>query len=260
MSVRQTKLYSPFYDPWLASLLNHSVIENRATCESCVMVGNCAGQETRDPGPFKAHLKCCTHFPFLPNFALGGILKAGKESEKKRALLAMGKGWLSPLGLFPGETYRRTLRDSGENSFGKLDPLLCPLFNESENNCGIWKFRPGVCSSYFCKTEDGKSGFEYWSQVEAFLNLFEWTLAHEVLWSLGLTQKETEEAANLSEAPKWYEFQEAKRETLIRTYEIATQITPQMVLDSMGSEGLELLEQIKKMGHQRVHPVIVSAP
>jgi hypothetical protein len=47
-----------------------------------------------------------------------------------------------------------------------------------------------VCTSYFCKSNQGQRGLNLWRDVESYLNLFEWVLAREVLLRLGLGENE----------------------------------------------------------------------
>src|SRR4051812_16099723 len=46
-------------------LLRFELSETLATCNSCAM----------SPEKYKAHLKCCTFEPYLPNFLVGSILE-----------------------------------------------------------------------------------------------------------------------------------------------------------------------------------------
>jgi hypothetical protein len=78
-----------------------------------------------------------------------------------------------------------------KEDFGQDPDRLCPLFDSETRGCSIWSHRPGVCSSYVCKSSKGIEGFGAWAALEEKLNLFEWTLAHEVVWLLGFTQDET---------------------------------------------------------------------
>ncbi len=174
-------LFPQSYAPWLASRLTGSRPETSATCNSCAMV-NPQGI-TRDKGPFLNHLKCCTYFPYLPNFSLGAL-----REEKIQATLP--RGVLLPVGLFPSPGQQNLIEHFGSAGFGQKVELLCPFFNSSQNQCSIWDQRPGVCTSYFCKSDQGKKGLLFWSDVEKYLNHFEWKLACEVIFQMGLTENE----------------------------------------------------------------------
>jgi len=178
------------YEPWLAPRFQAAPEETVATCSTCNMAKPACDRPgpTRDPGPFKADLKCCTYFPYLPNFSLG--LFTDLELKKVET-----QGVLLPVGLYPSVEYqRRQLRLSadGESAgkFGNDPDLLCPFYDQSANVCGRWSQRPGVCTSYFCQSSFGAEGLLFWKDVESYLNHFEWELARRLFSDLGLTDNE----------------------------------------------------------------------
>lgn len=138
---------------------------------------------TRDPGPFLSSLKCCTYFPFIPNFTLGSLTTNGFN-------LARTSGLLLPLGLYPTPERQALIESFGVQGFGRKAELLCPFFNTTSNFCSIWNYRPGVCTTYFCISDREQNGLEFWSDVEAYLNHFEWILASEVFRRLDLGENE----------------------------------------------------------------------
>lgn len=166
------KPYPQAYDPWLKERLCDVPEETLATCDQCAMV-NPSGV-TRDPGPFLNHLKCCTYFPYLPNFSLGAL---SLDDLQKAA----ARGLYLPVGLYPSIAEQNKISALGADGFGKRSELLCPFFDGNRNQCSIWTYRPGVCTSYFCKSNQGKKGLNFWKQIEDYLNQFEWTLACRVL-------------------------------------------------------------------------------
>lgn len=175
----QTYLYPKFYSSWLSKRIPLQVVESLATCDQCCMV-NPAGL-TRDPGPFLNHLKCCTYFPFLPNFSVGALLDSQISQVETSSMLL-------PVGLYPSVEYQEKKRSYGAKGFGQRDELICPFFDKQNLHCSIWQNRPGVCTSYFCKSNRGKEGFAFWAKVESYLNHFEWKLAKEILTRMGLTE------------------------------------------------------------------------
>lgn len=173
------KTYPQAYDPWLKALLPEVPSETLATCDQCAMV-NPSGI-TRDPGPFLNHLKCCTYFPYLPNFSLGALTP--EELNK-----AESRGIYLPVGLYPSMAEQDKISSFGAVGFGKRSELLCPFFDGVKNQCSIWAYRPGVCTSYFCKSTRGQQGLDFWKQVEDYLNQFEWTLACRVLETMNFDE------------------------------------------------------------------------
>jgi len=149
----------------------------------------------RDPGPFKSNLKCCTYQPYLPNFVVGELLKTGSPRLVEMFDFWLGSGALQPQGLILGGEI--TSEELAEG-FGTSEELLCPFLDRKSSRCTIWAARPGVCSSYQCVSQKGSRGQEFWSEIEGFLNLFEWTLAHEVLWRMGWTEDDLERAEEIA--------------------------------------------------------------
>lgn len=178
MTMKQ-KIYPQGYEPWLQERLTALKSESLATCDNCAMVKPTG--LTRDAGPFLNNLKCCTYFPYLPNFSLGALTAADLEKSEPRGLLL-------PVGLFPSSTEQLKIASYGAEGFGQQSELLCPFFDSQKNQCSIWQYRPGVCTSYFCKSDQGQRGLDYWKDVEKYLNHFEWQLACAVIDKLGLNE------------------------------------------------------------------------
>lgn len=173
------------YAPWLARRLPKALRETKATCDQCLMAKPVAERPgpTRDPGQFLNHLKCCTYFPFIPNFSLGAFSAIDFEKANRAGLLL-------PVGLYPSIAYQEKKVKAAFSSFGKSEELLCPFFNSERNACGIWSLRPGVCTSYFCQSDQGVMGIKLWGEIESFLNQFEWILAKRVFEELGFSENE----------------------------------------------------------------------
>lgn len=172
-------IFPESYSFWLGNRLPGKISETLVDCQNCSMVQ--PQGITRDPGPFLANLKCCTYFPYLPNFTIGKL-------SSEIFSIASNKGILLPVGLYPGIEYQRHSLQQSSTDFGKNKDLLCPFFKD--NQCSIWQFRPGVCTSYFCKSNKGKQGLQLWSDIENYLNHFEWTLATEVMRRMNLEENE----------------------------------------------------------------------
>lgn len=177
----QTTPYPPFYKQWLTGLLPATHAETLATCEKCVMFQ--PEGLTRDPGPFRPGLKCCTYFPYLPNFTLGAL----PSSQKAKATQ---EGLFLPVGLYPNSQRQIRIQQFGKSGFGQESSLLCPFFDSPKDSCSIWEFRPGVCTSYFCKSNQGAEGLRSWAEIEKFLNHFEFQMAKKLCLQLGLTENE----------------------------------------------------------------------
>lgn len=207
---------------------------------------------TRDKGPFLNHLKCCTYFPYLPNFSLGAI-------PKEKIDLTLPRGILLPVGLFPSPGQQDLVSQLGSAGFGRKIELLCPFFSVLENQCSIWDQRPGVCTSYFCKSDGGKNGLKFWSDVEKYLNHFEWKLACEVIFQMGMTENELaycqgaidteteEEEREYFIQAAWGHWLDDKIKFYKEANKIALTMTPEKIGQILDPEFLELEKSISTM-------------
>jgi Fe-S-cluster containining protein len=212
-----------FYGRWLAPEGPYPS-EPQATCHECAMV------RQPEASAYRESLKCCTYFPFIPNFSIGAQLSAS-TAQTQILEQAFAQGVITPLGLFPSQEYLHLKEELGPKAFGRNADLLCPFFN---GQCAIWEYRPGVCRSFYCLSRNG----EYWKQTEARLNLFEWTMAHEVLWKMGFTADETRQMSDgrySSPASTWFEYKNRVFELFERCFVIAQTIKKEEILHLMGS-------------------------
>jgi Fe-S-cluster containining protein len=242
-------IFPTSYSPWLASRLKGQLPELSATCANCAMVKPTG--LTRDKGPFKNNLKCCTYFPFIPNFSLGEINQA-------KIAQALDRGVLLPVGLFPSVKHQAFVDQMGSKAFGRKQELLCPFFDSPKNQCSIWETRPAVCTTYFCKSDYGQSGLDFWADVEKYLNHFEWQLACEVIFQMGMTtneiaycqgvvSEETEEDERESFLQAaWGKWFHRKQEFFVEARKVALTFDSQKIETFLGAEFLELENKISK--------------
>lgn len=179
---------------------------------------------------YRADLKCCTYFPYLPNFSIGAILETGTQEQKRVLASTLQKGHATPLGLFAPPEYQALQTELGPLAFGRDPRLICPFLL---TDCAIWEYRPGVCASHFCQSE----ATSLWKDIETKINLFEWTLAHESLWRLGFTTDETRLMENRREAgcpeSTWYEYKNAQEELYRKAYVQASMVSPREIAHLM---------------------------
>ena len=251
----QTPLFPESYSPWLADRLPGRVTETLATCNACAMApeNNVRLQITRDAGPFSSSLKCCTYFPFVPNFGLGAMLRDFGSIARTRLAAASSKGLLLPQGLFASPEREA----AGLEGFGRDPSLLCPFFDSAALGCSVWRNRPGVCTTYFCASDRGTAGLEFWSDVESYLNHFEWTLANESLYRLGFTDDDLELAqhAMLTEEPgaerdflvsrAWVEWADRREDLLVACADRAASVTAAELSELLGDECMALEDSLR---------------
>ena len=169
---------TPLHDAWLAGLTGAPPPrESRSTCDDCAMC-SAPGQPARE-GAFDRQVKCCSYHPDIPNYLVGGVLQdAQARQADMRAAIARGIG-VTPLGLAQPPAYAAVYREAAP-AFGKAHALRCPWYVDiGSGQCGIWRHRPTVCATYFCKFERGAVSHAYWQAAKALLL----ELEHEVsLW------------------------------------------------------------------------------
>lgn len=169
------------YARWVEAIVGGALPrESHATCDRCAM---CASAGPAGSIPFDAATKCCTYVPVLPNFVTGAVLADPDPgaADGRRSVLARiaRRAGVTPLGVT--RTRAQTLvHDHSTPAFGRAVALRCPHYLDREGGqCGIWRHRNAICSTWFCKHVHGRRGFALWRTVEAMLVAAERTLA---LW------------------------------------------------------------------------------
>jgi Fe-S-cluster containining protein len=144
--------------------------ERRATCANCPMV------EARG---FRPDYRCCTYLPLVPGFAIGLALQEGGPRGRLEALI--DQGHMTPEGLHPSPLARfHARRQDALGLYGKGE-TLCPLLDAPTGQCGIYAFRNGVCSTFFCVHDHGLVGDQFWSGLRDLVCQLE-TALHQ--WAL----------------------------------------------------------------------------
>jgi hypothetical protein len=170
------------YSTWLHTITGGPIpAETSATCESCAMLPSPGSSP--EATFFHPATKCCAYQPHLPNFLAGRILldddpsmAAGRRELEQRIArrVVVTPRWAGPGSVF-GLLYRST-----PNVFGRAPELRCQ-FLDSGGGCGIWKHRPGVCVTWFCKHVRGDTGRRFWKLTDTLLHIVEQELT---IWCL----------------------------------------------------------------------------
>lgn len=136
-------------------ILNYRIpTERRASCAACPMI------ESRG---FRPDYRCCTYLPFVPGFAIGLAMLEGKRKTQLERLV--DSGYMTPEGLHPSPLARfHAKREDALGLYGKGESL-CHLLEPETGYCGIYAFRNGVCSTFFCVHDHGLVGEEFWSAL-----------------------------------------------------------------------------------------------
>jgi hypothetical protein len=179
-SLRLRDYLPSLYGSLLPSLFDESVPrETRATCDDCVM---CQPQpdlpKELELKTFRPDTKCCTYHPNLPNYLVGAILASDDapmaEGRKRiREKIARGVG-VTPRGILVPRKYA-LFYDQASQFFGRTDAMKCPYYYEG--GCSVWRYREGVCTTFFCKYERGETSKRFWESLKSYLALVEFKLS-----------------------------------------------------------------------------------
>ena len=184
-------LTPPLYSEVLSNeILRMDINETKATCDTCL--------KARSPTPVKDryqdHLKCCTYYPLVPNFAVGAVLadKTGRYLHAQEVIREMLKKrqYALPIGILPPVAYQLEFKARKDGDFGNQESWLCPYFHKEKNQCSIWAYRGAVCTSYYCKSSHGKLGQDYWSRMSDYLTYVEMALMEEALIRLDFSPRQ----------------------------------------------------------------------
>ncbi len=185
----------PLYAPCLREVAGGPIPgETRATCDQCVMLP----KEGSAPDAISFHplTKCCAYQPDIPNFLAGRILAdSDPRMTHGRAALEQRierRSGVVPRGVKSTSTFR-LLYARSPNVFGRAPALKCPHLT-GEGGCGIWRYRPGVCATWYCKHVRGETGFRFWRLSDKLLREVESDLA---LWCAAEMNTGSVDLANL---------------------------------------------------------------
>jgi len=131
-----------------------------------------------DDTEFNPRTECCSFNPKLPNFLVGGILQNEDPNfEGDRLLIEMraASQAINPYAMKAPWLYWVHYHD---HPFGQSEKLLCPYYIDRDGGlCGIYQYRNGRCSTWFCKYEHRRFGYEFWQAVDHLLTAMEDELA-----------------------------------------------------------------------------------
>ncbi|MES2745751.1 MAG: hypothetical protein V4655_10005 [Bdellovibrionota bacterium] len=149
--------------------------ERQATCMNCPK--SCYGD-------FRSDYRCCTYHPRIANFLLG----LGSETPAGDAAIdrLLDLGMLTPEGMYstPGQ-WIDFLDDQKNKDFGRSEKVLCPMLNPTNGFCDVHAFRNSVCSTFFCLSDHGQTGENFWVQVQTLGSQIELVLAQWALRTIG---------------------------------------------------------------------------
>ena len=160
--------------------------EDKATCSNCAMW--CSDATPQDEVEkrvfFKPETKCCTFYPYLPNYLVGGVLLDENLPEGQRRIREkiQSRIGVRPQWLRPSKHYQVLYRhQNSKKIFGRTTLFRCPYYEKEQGNCTIWSHREAVCSTFYCQHSAGKDAHDFWAKLNLFLARVEAMLSYRAV-------------------------------------------------------------------------------
>ncbi|SLM29141.1 conserved hypothetical protein [Desulfamplus magnetovallimortis] len=169
--------------------------ETAATCESCAMwqPATTSGKENKTLRSFSRESKCCTHYPNIPNYLLGGFLSHKKSDDAKKILdIISNSPGHTPRGIVRPKKIQFLMENSQRSFFGRSKTLICPFFDKEKGYCTIRPFWDAVCNTWFCKYVKGYDGFQFWVAIRKYLSYVEQSLIQFAMYNLNCNPENIE--------------------------------------------------------------------
>ncbi len=262
LSMKFKYITAPVYKSLLPSpILEMELVETKATCDNCLMSKSSISKAKR----YREDLKCCTFYPFLPNFAVGAVLSEPRLKKARSAIekIILERRYSLPIGLVPPVRYQMAFRKRKAGDFGNREEWLCPYFDKSGSQCSIWNYRGAVCTSFYCRSSYGAKGKKFWGGVSDYLTYVEMALMEESLIRLDFSPRQigdclmylNREKASPSEMKTWSLPESVARRHwrdyfddqvgfFIKCYELARGFDRKAFKEMMGEQGHKLEAQL----------------
>ncbi|MEZ0392415.1 MAG: hypothetical protein ACAH59_09380 [Pseudobdellovibrionaceae bacterium] len=234
--------------------LSAEIVETKATCNACNWKS------------YQPQLKCCTYEPYLPNYLVGALLESPSTAPSaKKALQEKIKrrSYSLPIGMMASVKYQVEFNQRKPEDFGNRQDWLCPYYNRELQNCGVWKYRGAVCSTYYCQSNYGKKGLRFWEELSGYLTYVEMALMEEVLVHLDFSPRQisdclvyinrSEGSASelkshhlpLEKAKKlWNGYFDEQEEFFRKTYHMVKDFDRKRFNEAMGETGAEIQDRL----------------
>ncbi len=162
-------------------LLTADVRETKATCD------NCNWKE------YQPSLKCCTYEPYLPNYLVGALFENPSTSAQALQVLRRKiekREYSLPVGMMASVRYQVHFNNREPEDFGNREDWLCPYYQREQQNCGVWRNRGAVCTTYYCQSNHGKKGIAFWEKFSDYLTYVEMAIMEDVLVHMGFSPRQ----------------------------------------------------------------------
>lgn len=243
-----------------SDILNIKMNETKATCNNCLR-----SRDGRFEYLYKPELKCCTFFPFLPNYAVGGIIHKKLSGSKAVKHKISGREFALPIGLYPTLKYQYDFQNKSPTDFGVKKNLLCPYFDKENSNCSIWEFRGTVCTTFFCRSDYGKKGLQFWDNLNEYLSYIEMALAEECMVMLDFSprdisdqldymnrkeftiKEETQKILSESEMKKFWNGYKSAEDFYLMCYSLVQGLSKKQFNEIIGEKGQHLEKNVLEL-------------
>lgn len=257
---------------WDQDLLRMDPTETKATCDDCAM----ARPKNRRKIFYEKDLKCCTFYPFIPNYAVGALF-AHPEHASFGAMAHLRekiarRRYSLPIGMIPPVSYQVRFNARRENEFGRREDWLCPYYNKEQQNCGIWRHRGSVCSSFYCQSSYGAKGLKFWDELSNYMSYVEMALMEEALAMLDFSPRQvsdllgyinrkegTQAELKSSVIPEkkarelWNGYYDDQEGFFKKSFEIVSNLDKRSFQELLGETGERLEENLRK-AYQKICP------
>ncbi len=240
---------------------NADIQETKATCDRC------------NWPEYKPDLKCCTYEPFIPNYLVGAALQSTSTSSAAQKVFREKiekRKFALPIGMVASPRFQVRFNNREENEFGQRKDWLCPYYSIEKQNCGIWKHRGAVCTTYYCQSSYGVMGTEFWKQMSDYMTYVEMALMEEALVQLDFSPRQISDClqylnrqeVSVSESRSdfltetkarkiWNGYYEEQEQFYLKSYEIVNGMNIKQFREALGELGEEieesLLESLKEV-------------
>ena len=131
---------------------------------------------------FHPSVRCCAFLPRIPNFLLGLALldpaTEGKVGDFVR------NGFVIPEGSqVAPQQMRLSLEQVSE--YPVQPKVICNFLDQASKQCGLYAYRNGVCSTFFCKHDYGADSILFWESLQDLVAQIETALSQWALQEVG---------------------------------------------------------------------------
>jgi len=215
---------------------------------------------------FSKDSKCCTHYPNLANYLVGGLLsnknpelETGRSRIRKTIQSRVG---VTPHGILRPRKYLLLLKNTEKKFFGRSKLLICPFYGREKGICTIRPFWDAICNTWFCKYSAGEDGRMFWVALKKYLNEVEKTLVQYALQKMRwdpqkiirpessdgpLTLREVDDQPPDPKTYRdlWGDWAGREQDLYKETFRLVSALTPKSFEKISGISQIILLEEVK---------------